>query len=72
MRLVSAIGLISLIADCSKASWMEPQWKKSYFGVNYDKLLKIKQKYDPNNTLWCHPCVGADVFSQKSDGKLYI
>ena len=51
---------------------MEPQWQKSYFGVNYDKLLRVKEKYDPNNTLWCHPCVGAEIFSLKVDGKLYI
>jgi len=36
-------------------------WKQRYWGKNYDKLLKIKQKWDPDNVFWCRHCVGSDL-----------
>jgi ribonuclease T2 len=36
-------------------------WKQRYWGPNYDRLLAIKQKYDPDNFFWCHNCVGSDL-----------
>jgi hypothetical protein len=74
------------IADDIKASYIEPDWQKSFFGENYAKydhhlhverkaemyrLLTIKERYDPNNTLWCHPCVGSEKLKLGNDGKLY-
>jgi hypothetical protein len=49
--------------------WNEPQhnfpassndWKDRYWGGldNYNKLLAVKQKYDPNNTFTCYHCIG--------------
>lgn len=48
--------------------WNEPQhnfpteddWKDRYWGGldNYNKLLSVKQQYDPNNTFTCYHCVG--------------
>jgi len=48
----------------------EREWKRVYFGKNYPKLLEVKKKYDPQNTLWCVTCVGYDVF-EEVDGKLF-
>jgi hypothetical protein len=36
-------------------------FKQRYWGGNYDKLVQIKQKYDPTNFLWCRNCVGSDL-----------
>jgi FAD/FMN-containing dehydrogenase len=36
----------------------EPDWEDVFFGGNYDKLLAIKQKYDPDMLLNCRKCVG--------------
>ncbi|KAI2642240.1 FAD-binding domain-containing protein [Xylaria nigripes] len=34
-------------------------WQESYYGrENYEKLLKIKAKYDPDNILACWKCIG--------------
>lgn len=33
-------------------------WQESYWGINYDRLLEIKKKYDPNSLLNCWKCVG--------------
>lgn len=36
----------------------EADWQDVFFGANYDKLLMIKQKYDPDALLNCKACVG--------------
>lgn len=36
----------------------EPNYEQSFWGSNYDRLLKIKQSIDPDNILTCHNCVG--------------
>jgi FAD/FMN-containing dehydrogenase len=61
-------------AYINEASPLEKDWKTTFYGggERYEKLLKIKQKYDPQNVLWCFPCVGGDVFTEGKDGKLYI
>ncbi|KAJ0109055.1 isoamyl alcohol [Diaporthe amygdali] len=33
-------------------------WQRSYWGTNYDRLLEIKHKYDPDLLLNCWKCVG--------------
>ena len=33
-------------------------WQQQYWGENYDTLLSIKQKRDPDNVFWCRHCVG--------------
>ncbi|KAI0371373.1 FAD-binding domain-containing protein [Pilatotrama ljubarskyi] len=36
----------------------EPDHEQSYWGENYEKLLQVKQKYDPDGLLDCWQCVG--------------
>jgi ribonuclease T2 len=36
-------------------------WKQRYWGSNYEHLLAVKKKYDPDNSFWCHNCVGSDL-----------
>ncbi|CAH0024597.1 unnamed protein product, partial [Clonostachys rhizophaga] len=49
-------------AYASEATFDNPNWKEDYFGRNYDRLLKIKMKYDPKFALWQHTSVGADAY----------
>lgn len=45
-------------------------WKSDFWGGHYDQLLEIKKKWDPENLLQCHYCVGMDVDStQKSSSE---
>ncbi|XDG05430.1 hypothetical protein ABKA04_005045 [Annulohypoxylon sp. FPYF3050] len=37
---------------------------------NYQKLLDIKHKYDPNNVFWAATAVGSDAMTVASDGRL--
>ena len=51
-------------AYMNEATFDAPTWKEDYFGSNYNRLLKIKQKYDPRYVLWQHTSVGSDSYWQ--------
>ncbi|KAF2120204.1 FAD binding domain-containing protein [Lophiotrema nucula] len=58
-------------AYINEATFDNPNWKSEYFGANYDRLLKVKKKYDPEFTLWQHASVGADIYwKEGEDGRL--
>ena len=42
-------------------------WQESYWGSNYDRLLEIKNKYDPDTLLNCWKCVGFKEDSVSSE-----
>lgn len=47
-------------------------WKQRYWGSNYDALLAVKTRYDPENLFWCKECVGSDrpcTIRENSDRK---
>ncbi|KAJ5113436.1 FAD-dependent isoamyl alcohol oxidase [Penicillium angulare] len=45
-------------------------WKEAMYGVNYDRLLAIKNKYDPDHMLFGHMSVGSDEFRFDERGRL--
>lgn len=45
-------------------------WKTELYGVNYDRLLKIKKQYDPQHVLYAHFGVGGDYYDVDGDGRL--
>lgn len=51
------LGLISN-AYKNEAEPFDPNWKNFCYGNNYDKLLAIKDKFDPHRLLRCWHCVG--------------
>lgn len=54
-----------------EANAFDPDWKEDFFGVNYGRLLCIKQKYDPSATLFVSEGVGSDAWTYDLDsGKL--
>jgi len=59
-------------AYMSEADYIEPNWQQSFFGSSYSKLLKIKEKYDPNDVFYAHEAVGAEKWdmSEKILGNL--
>ncbi|KAF7672571.1 fad binding domain protein [Alternaria burnsii] len=42
----------------NEADASEPDWQRSFWGDNYEKLRQIKEKYDPHAMQWCEKCVG--------------
>lgn len=58
-------------AYMNEATYDNPDWKSDYYGVNYDALLGVKEKYDPGFALWSRPSVGSDmVWTVAQDGRL--
>jgi hypothetical protein len=45
-------------------------WKKEIYGVNYPRLLGIKQKYDPDSILYGYTAVGSDFWTTDSSGRM--
>jgi hypothetical protein len=54
----------------SESTFNNQHWKSEYYGSVYDRLLQIKQKYDPDFVLWNQPAVGSDLYKLRDDGRL--
>lgn len=55
----------------NECTYDNPTWKEDYFGPNYERLLGIKETYDPHFALWQHTSVGADAYWEVAgDGRL--
>ncbi|TFK52652.1 FAD binding domain-containing protein [Heliocybe sulcata] len=52
-------------AYSNEADVYEPNHEVAFWGDNYDKLLQIKQKYDPEQLLDCWHCVGWNPNSRR-------
>jgi FAD/FMN-containing dehydrogenase len=44
----------------NEADYFLSDWQHALWGTNYSHLLKIKKRYDPDNLLTCHHCVGSE------------
>ncbi|KAL1883925.1 hypothetical protein Daus18300_000033 [Diaporthe australafricana] len=48
----------------------EPNFQQSFYRENYERLLTIKRKYDPNDVFYAKTAVGSEFWLVKADGKL--
>ncbi|KAJ6530304.1 hypothetical protein B0H19DRAFT_1192769 [Mycena capillaripes] len=46
----------------NEADRNDPDWPQSFWGDNYERLLKMKKKFDPLGVFECPKCVGSEVF----------
>ncbi|CAI6312253.1 unnamed protein product [Periconia digitata] len=60
----------SLGTYMNEADWGSVNWKEDFYGVHYDRLSPIKEKYDPDGLFYCITCVGSDNWVVKDDGTL--
>jgi hypothetical protein len=42
----------------NEGDWLEENWQQTFFGDNYNRLLDVKQRYDPTGLFNCWKCVG--------------
>ncbi|THV00204.1 FAD-binding domain-containing protein [Dendrothele bispora CBS 962.96] len=57
-------------AYLNEAAPNEPDFQQTFYGTNYNKLLRIKDKYDPYQMLYGSTSVGGDRwFENESDGR---
>lgn len=54
-------------AYMSESDPTEPNWQRTKFGENYERLLRIKQEWDPSGVFWCKQCVGSELWDAKGD-----
>lgn len=57
-------------AYMNEADVNEPNFQQSFYGVNYERLLSIKRKYDPNDIFHAKTAVGSEFWQVREDGKL--
>ncbi|KAJ6157306.1 isoamyl alcohol oxidase [Penicillium chermesinum] len=55
----------------NEADPYDPDWKQSWWGDNYDFLLSVKEKYDPDRVFWTWKSVGNDGWGEVKGGGLY-
>ncbi|KAK3328745.1 hypothetical protein B0H66DRAFT_822 [Apodospora peruviana] len=53
-------------AYLNEADLQEPGWQQSFFGSNYEKLLKIKKANDPWGVFWAPTTVGSEGWEVRS------
>ena len=56
-------------AYMNEADVLEPDWRQSFWGDNYERLSEIKKKYDPTNFFHCWKCIGWNEEMITSDKK---
>lgn len=47
----------------SEGNFFDSEWQRSYWGVNYPRLLAVKEKYDPDGLFFVHHGVGSEHWS---------
>ncbi|KAL0574023.1 hypothetical protein V5O48_007926 [Marasmius crinis-equi] len=54
----------------NEADPFDPNWKENFYGSTYDKLLSIKNKWDPDQILYGRISVGGDRWRETEEGRL--
>ena len=54
----------------AEADYFHPNWKQSYWGSNFDRLAKVKKRYDPDGLFFAHHGVGSDEWSEDGFSRL--
>lgn len=57
-------------AYMNEADVNEPDFQRSFYGGNYERLLGIKRKYDPDDVFYAKTAVGSEFWRVREDGKL--
>ena len=49
----------------NEADYFELNWQDNFWGMeNYERLLLIKQKWDPQELFYCHNCIGSEDWEE--------
>ncbi|KAF7537125.1 hypothetical protein G7054_g3948 [Neopestalotiopsis clavispora] len=57
-------------AYLNEADPNQPEWQTAFYGENYDRLLQVKDKYDPEYVFHAHTAVGSDAYWVDDMGRL--
>ncbi|EUC29960.1 hypothetical protein COCCADRAFT_7910 [Bipolaris zeicola 26-R-13] len=54
----------------NEADFRQPNFQDTFWGTNYQKLLGIKKKWDPQGLFYATVGVGSEAWSVKTDGRM--
>lgn len=54
----------------NEGDFRQPDWKEVFYGANYDKLMSVKRKWDPEGLFYSNVAVGSDGWEVSEDGRL--
>lgn len=54
----------------NEGDFQEPDWQSVFYGANYERLAKIKNKYDPKHVLYATTGVEQDYYKIGDDHRL--
>ena len=54
----------------NEADFNQPNWQNVFYGSNYEQLLAIKNKWDPQNLFYVLKGVGSEAWTVADDGKM--
>jgi len=57
-------------AYINEGDFRQPDWQRVFYGVNYDRLKSIKDKYDPWHVLYAVTGVGSEYWKETADHRL--
>ncbi|KAI5309170.1 hypothetical protein KEM55_003886 [Ascosphaera atra] len=57
-------------AYVNEGDFQQPDFQRVFYGKNYPRLKKIKEKYDPHGLFWGLTAVGSEGWTQHQDGRL--
>lgn len=52
------------------AQWKNENWSAELYGTNYNRLLQIKNKYDPGHVFYAHTAIGSASWAKDGDGRI--
>lgn len=50
----------------NEADPSDPDWKKNFWGSNYERLAAFKAQVDPEGLFYCRACVGSDLWEDNA------
>ncbi|KAL4898678.1 hypothetical protein BDV59DRAFT_167331 [Aspergillus ambiguus] len=57
-------------AYMNEGDFRQPNFQKVFYGDNYNRLRRVKAKYDPNDLFYGTTAVGSEEWSVQADGRL--
>lgn len=57
-------------AYMNEADFRQPNSQQDFFGANYDKLLSIKNKWDPDHIFYAVTAVGSEYWTVAENGRM--
>jgi len=57
-------------AYMNEANYEQTEWQRTFYGENYERLRKVKRKWDNRDLFYATTAVGSEVWTKAHDGRL--